>query len=110
MISSAAHLAAAIFSVSVDLVSTHQSLSKMLSLRLSAVPFGTKDIGQYCTQGVTVGSLADKKSRAKIHRCPLWSKSGQKPAKLICPLSANSYDVAAVPQWPRSARRRATSK
>src|SRR5664279_6041375 len=79
MIPSAAHLAAAIFSVSVDLVSTHQSLSKMLSLRLSAVPFGTKDIGQYCTQGDNriPHCCAHLQTRRSVVECPLLSASDQ---------------------------------
>src|SRR5450759_4999985 len=34
--------------------------------------------------------LTDKPSRAKIHFCPLWSKSGQTRVRLECPLSAIS--------------------
>ena len=41
-----------------------------------------------CTANVAYGSKADKPSRAKIHRCPHWSKSGQTRAQLVCPLSA----------------------
>ncbi|MGB8124773.1 MAG: hypothetical protein WCF50_13850, partial [Pseudolabrys sp.] len=33
---------------------------------------------------------ADKSSHAKIHLCPLLSKSGQTPVLSDCPLSANS--------------------
>jgi hypothetical protein len=36
------------------------------------------------------GSFADKPSRAKIHRCPLLSESGQTRAGSDCPLCANS--------------------
>jgi hypothetical protein len=36
------------------------------------------------------GSLATKPLRAKIHRCLLWSKSGQTRAQLDCPLCAMS--------------------
>jgi hypothetical protein len=39
---------------------------------------------------VRFGSLADKPSGAEIHRCPLWSKSGQTRAQLDCPLCAKS--------------------
>jgi hypothetical protein len=38
---------------------------------------------------VRFGSLADKPSVAEIHRCPLWSKSGQTRVRLECPLCAN---------------------
>jgi hypothetical protein len=30
--------------------------------------------------------------RTKFDRCPLWSKSGQTPARPECPLSANRDD------------------
>src|SRR5450759_5036449 len=36
------------------------------------------------------GSLADKSSRAKTHRCPLCSKSGQTRVRSDCPLSVES--------------------
>src|SRR5450759_3051023 len=39
---------------------------------------------------VAVGSFATEPFRAKIHLCPLWSKSGQTWAQLDCPLSAKS--------------------
>jgi len=39
---------------------------------------------------VRFGSLADKPAPAKIHPCPLWSKSGQTRAQLDCPLCAKS--------------------
>jgi hypothetical protein len=39
---------------------------------------------------VRFGSFADKPSRAKIRQCPLWSKSRQMQARLVCPLCANS--------------------
>src|ERR1019366_6563276 len=39
---------------------------------------------------------ADKPSRAKIHRCPLLSKSGQTRAQLDCPLSATSGQMPGV--------------
>jgi hypothetical protein len=38
---------------------------------------------------VADGSKADKPSRAKIYRCPLFAKSGQTRARLDCPLCAN---------------------
>src|ERR1035437_6980550 len=37
-----------------------------------------------------LGSKADKPSRVKKPRCPLWSKSGQTQVRLDCPLSARS--------------------
>ena len=39
---------------------------------------------------VAVGSKADKPSRAKIHLCPLWSKSRQTRVRPDCPLCAIS--------------------
>jgi hypothetical protein len=36
-----------------------------------------------------MGQKATNRSRAKPHRCPLWSESGQNPARLVCPLSAS---------------------
>jgi len=38
---------------------------------------------------VAVGQKATNSSRAKPLRCPLWSESRQKSARLVCPLSAN---------------------
>jgi hypothetical protein len=46
---------------------------------------------------VAYGSKADKPSRAKIHLCPLWSKSGQTRAQLDCSLSANRVGGRDVP-------------
>jgi hypothetical protein len=39
---------------------------------------------------VRFGSLADKPFRAKIHLCPLLSKSGQTLVRPLCPLCAKS--------------------
>src|ERR1019366_8906479 len=33
---------------------------------------------------------SSRPSRSKIHRCPLWSKSGQTRPRLECPLCARS--------------------
>src|ERR1019366_4659180 len=43
---------------------------------------------QFPSAIVAHGSLADKPSRAKIHLCPLWSKSGQTRVRRNCPLRA----------------------
>jgi hypothetical protein len=43
-----------------------------------------------CKGNVADGSKATNPPRAKLPRCPLLSESGQKLAKLICPLSAIS--------------------
>src|ERR1017187_6431669 len=52
---------------------------------------------------VAYGSLADKPSGTEIHRCPLWSKSGQTRVRLDCPLSAKSGQTQARLERPLSA-------
>ena len=49
-----------------------------------------------------LGQKATSPLGAKLPRCPLLSESGQKPAKLICPLSAKSGLMHCNKQHPYS--------
>src|SRR5450756_3216559 len=66
--------------------------------RKSARPHHSIGRARYCRRGGRItacqmshmGQKATNPPRAKLPRCPLLSESGQKLAKLICPLSAKS--------------------
>src|SRR5450755_2914709 len=64
---------------------THGRLPSMW-LRFDATTLWHSDAAEWAP---STASLADKPSGAKIHLCPLWSKSRQKRVRLDCPLSAN---------------------
>jgi hypothetical protein len=69
---------------------TTQTRSPQHHARVIKDAAGQLQCSSQAPSNVCFGSKADKPSRAKIHRCPLLSESGQTRVRSDCPLCANT--------------------